>query len=345
MTYDKSADKRAGSDPGDHDAPRGRFEFFDLEPKTADMREEVLAGLAAKPKRLPPKYFYDERGSELFERITQLPEYYLTRTEMALFDVYLERLTRELGAGICLVEYGSGTSQKIRKLLERLQPAAYVPVDISGEHLKAQARALHQDYPWLNVFPTCADFTAPFELPEPVRGMPVVGFFPGSSIGNFEPAAAAGFLRNVRDTLGAGGRLLVGVDRKKDPGVLEAAYNDSQGVTAQFNLNVLRHLNKRLDADFNTDAFVHEAHYDESQGCIQMFLRSLTVQTVQVAGTTVELYTDEAIHTENSFKYHPAEFEALARDGGFEVDSWWSDEAERFALYLLRALPDSDQPR
>ncbi len=183
----------------------GRFRFFDLKPKTADMREEVLAGLSESPKRLPPKYFYDERGSELFERITRLPEYYLTRTEMALFDANLGALADAIGEGVCLVEYGSGSTLKIRKLLEGLRPAAYVPVDISGDHLEAQARALYEDYPWLDVFPTCADFTAPFELPEPVDAFAKVGFFPGSSIGNFDPAGAVGFLSTCGPPSGRAG--------------------------------------------------------------------------------------------------------------------------------------------
>jgi uncharacterized SAM-dependent methyltransferase len=165
-----------------------------------------------------------------------------------------------------------------------------------------------------------------------------VGFFPGSSIGNFDPAGAADFLINVHTTLGTGGRLLVGVDRKKSLAVLEAAYNDSQGVTAEFNLNVLRHINERLGADFDLAAFAHEARYDADLGCIQMFLRSLAAQTVHVAGTAIELAADETIHTENSFKYDPAEFEALAARGGFAADTWWTDEAERFALFLLRAV-------
>ena len=318
---------------------RGRFEFFDLKPKTADMREEVLDGLTSRPKYLPPKYFYDERGSKLFERITELPEYYLTRTEMALFDAYLDDICAALGRDVCVVEYGSGSTVKIRKLLERLRPAAYVPVDISGEHLEAEARALHRDFPWLDVFPTCADFTAPFALPPPVAGLPRVGFFPGSSIGNFDPAGAAEFLRNVHRTLGSGGRLLLGVDRKKDPAVLEAAYNDSEGVTAAFNLNVLRHINERLEADFDPNAFAHRARYARDLGCIQMFLESLSAQTVHVAGTPVEFAAGETIHTENSFKYHPAEFEALAGRSGFSTDVCWTDDAERFSLFLLQARP------
>ena len=316
---------------------RGRFEFFDLKPKTADMREEVLEGLTSRPTYLPPKYFYDERGSKLFERITELPEYYLTRTEMALFDVYLDDICDALGDGVCLVEYGSGSTRKVRKLLERLRPAAYVPVDISAAHLEAEARQLYGDYPWLDVFPTCADLTAPFDLPEPVRGLPRVGFFPGSSIGNFDPVGAAGFLLNVRQNLGQGGRLLVGVDRKKSTPVLEAAYNDRQGVTAEFNLNVLRHVNERLNADFDLTTFTHEARYDPELGCVQMFLKSVVAQTVHVAGVAVPFAAGEIIHTENSFKYHPEEFTALSEGAGFTTREWWTDEGERFALFVLQS--------
>ncbi|MFU8813741.1 MAG: L-histidine N(alpha)-methyltransferase [Pseudomonadales bacterium] len=316
----------------------GTFRFFDLQPRTASMLEEVLAGLTEQPKQLPPKYFYDAAGSVLFEHITRLPEYYLTRTELALFDAHLDDLARALGNGICLVEYGSGTSEKIRKLLERLRPVAYVPVDISGEHLEAQARALHEDFPWLDVFPTCADFTGAFTLPAPVDGLPRVGFFPGSSIGNFDPAGAERFLRNVGATIGAGGRLLVGVDRKKDVAVIERAYNDTQGVTAEFNLNVLNHINQRLGADFVLEQFAHEARYNPERGCIQMFLRSRSTQTVRIGETEIALAAGEAIHTENSFKYHPEEFIALAQRGGFESLDWWTDEDAHFALFLLRAL-------
>lgn len=317
--------------------PRGRFAFHDLKPRTADMREEVLAGLAARPRELSPKFFYDEAGSVLFEAITRLPEYYLTRTEMALFDDHLGDLAAALGSGTCLVEYGSGSSDKIRKLLERVRPTAYVPVDISGEHLLEQARALYDDFPWLDVFPTCADFSVSFALPEAVAGLAKVGFFPGSSIGNFDPAAAERFLRNVRVTLGAGGRMLIGVDRKKDPHILEAAYNDGQGVTAAFNLNVLRHLNERLGADFDVMGFAHEAHYDAERGCIRMFLRSLRDQTVHIGAATLTFAAAERIHTENSFKYHPQEFEALAERGGFVAERWWTDADAYFALFLLRA--------
>lgn len=316
---------------------RGSFRFFDLRPRAANMRDEVVAGLSQDPKRLPPKYFYDATGSLLFEHITALPEYYLTRTEMALFDAHLDDIAWVLGDGFCLVEYGSGTTRKVRKLLQRLRPAAYVPVDISGEHLVAQARALHADFPWLDVFPTCADFTGPFALPDPVRDLPHVGFFPGSSIGNFEPAGARRFLANVHATLGVGGSLLIGVDRKKDPGVLERAYNDEQGVTAEFNRNVLKHINDRLGADFAVEAFAHEARYEPERGCVQMFLRSLVEQTVTIGDAEVNFRAGETIHTENSFKYHPDEFLDLARQSGFGPVQWWTDADDRFALFLLAA--------
>jgi dimethylhistidine N-methyltransferase len=314
----------------------GRFQFFDLKPGIVDMREEVLAGLTADPKRLSPKYFYDERGSRLFEQITRLPEYYLTRTELALFDRHLDELAAVVGAGTCLVEYGSGSSLKIRRLLQQIKPAAYVPVDISSDHLQAQARALHRDHPWLDVYPTCADFTVAFPLPPPVLGLPRVGFFPGSSIGNFDPAGAVRFLGNARTTLGAGARLLVGVDRKKDRTVLEAAYDDATGVTADFNRNVLAHINRRLGADFPLSAFHHEASYDAAAGCIRIHLRCSRAVTVEVAGTPIHIAAGERIHTENSHKYHPDEFAELAHRGGFSVERWWTDARDWFALFLLR---------
>lgn len=314
-----------------------RYQFFDRSPGTSEMYDEVVRGLMAVPRQLPPKYFYDERGSRLFEAITRLPEYYLTRTEMALFDEHEESVAAALGSDACLVEYGSGSSQKIRKVLQRARPEAYVPVDISADHLERQSAALSADFPWLDVYPTCADFTQPFALPEPVARLSKVGFFPGSSIGNFEPRQAVTFLRNVVQTLGSGGRMLVGVDRKKDVAALEAAYNDAEGVTAEFNVNLLRHINTALGADFDVDGFAHEARYDEERGCIQMFLRSCRRQRVRLGPHVFEFAEGDAIHTENSFKYDPESFMALAREGGFLTETWWTDRREWFALYLLRA--------
>ncbi len=315
------------------------YAFFDLQPASSDMLDEVLEGLQSVPKFVAPKYFYDERGSKLFEAITKLPEYYLTKTEMQLFDQHLDEVHDLVGEGGCLVEYGSGSSLKIRKLLECLHPDAYLPVDISRDHLERNASELHKDYPWLHVYPTCADFTEPFELPPLVAEHDKIGFFPGSSIGNFEPSGAARFLSNVAHTLGAGGHLLVGVDRKKDVDVLEAAYNDSAGITARFNLNLLQHLNDVLDAGFELERFRHRASYNESLGCIQMFLESQTTQTIELGEATIAFGQGEAIHTENSYKYDVDQFVEIAAAGGFAVHGCWTDPREYFSLFLLAVEP------
>jgi dimethylhistidine N-methyltransferase len=314
---------------------KGRYAFHDFKPATADMAGEVLGGLAQEPKHISPKYFYDARGSELFDRITDLDEYYLTRTEMALFDRHLPQISRHLGDGLCLIEYGSGSSLKIRKLLEAITPEAYVPVDISNEHLQDNARSLHADFPELHVYPVCADFTQKIELPKEVANLTKVGFFPGSSIGNFVPGQAAKFLSNVRETVGLGGTLLIGVDRKKSVQVLESAYNDAEGVTAAFNLNVLAHLNSELAANFVLEKFEHLARYNAEQGCIQMFLRCTEDQQVTVAGEVIEIAAGEILHTENSYKYHRNEFIELAASAGFREEAHWSDEKDWFSLYLL----------
>lgn len=316
--------------------PQGAYEFFDFEPATDDMASEVQRGLKSSPKVISPKFFYDARGSQLFEQITELDEYYLTRTEMSLFDAHLPEIAEVLGDNLCLIEYGSGSSKKIRKVLETVSPSAYVPVDISQDHLKENAWALYQDFPHLDVFPVCADITQQFALPEAVADRIKVGFFPGSSIGNFEPQLAQSFLRNVRAVLGAGGALIIGVDRKKTVSVLERAYNDADGVTAAFNLNLLAHLNARLEGNFDLGGFEHDARYNEAQGCIQMFLRSRAEQTVEIAGITVEFETSEELHTENSYKYHPEEFADLCATAGFQIDRQWSDPQDYFTLYLLR---------
>ncbi|MCZ6640483.1 MAG: L-histidine N(alpha)-methyltransferase [Gammaproteobacteria bacterium] len=313
----------------------GDYQFFDLKPARRDMHQEIVAGLRKQEKRIAPKYFYDDEGSALFESITELPEYYLTRTEMTVFDRYREDLAAVIGGGTCLVEYGSGSSQKIRKLLETGRPEAYMPVDISKDHLQNNARALHRDFPGLSVYPICADFTQPFELPEVANGWNRVGFFPGSSIGNFDPADAVTFLTHIARNLGCGAQLIIGVDRKKATDILEAAYDDSQGVTAKFNLNLLKHLNAELGADFVVDEFAHEAVYNEDLGCVQMYLRSRKAQQVSVGTETVEFARNETIHTENCYKYHVEEFQALAEAAGFAIRSIWTDERDWFAVVLL----------
>lgn len=329
---------RDDTEVGDLNRAAGEFAFFDYEPDQTDVATEVMSGLTSKPKHVSPKYFYDQRGSELFEVITGLEEYYLTRTELSLFADHLGEVADLLGEDLCVVEYGSGSSLKIRKLLEAVTPEAYVPIDISQEHLIENAKALHSDYPWLNVYPVCADFSQPLKLPAVTDELRKVGFFPGSSIGNFEPAQAREFLKNVHAELGKGGALLVGVDRKKSIDVLHRAYNDARGVTAEFNLNVLNHLNERLDATFDVAQFAHEARYNESDGCIQMFLRSRRDQVVEIDGQEVRFTAEEEMHTENSYKFHPDEFLKIAAAAGFEKTRMWSDEREWFALFLLEAV-------
>lgn len=312
------------------------YAFYDYDLPEQDMAQAVLAGLKNEPKFIQPKYFYDKRGSELFEQITCLDEYYLTRTELGLFDTYLGEVNNQLSEGLCLIEYGSGNSVKIRKLLESLTPDAYVPVDISKDHLRDNAEAVHRDVPGLGVFPVCADFTSRLTLPPQVEMLEKMAFFPGSSIGNFSPAEAQLFLENVRATVGPGGLLLTGVDRKKDASVLEKAYDDATGVTAEFNLNALAHINWRLQADFDLDAYQHIARYNEAKGCIEMFLRSTRQQSVTVAGEQIAFAADELLHTENSYKYDPDEFQSLAAGAGFIVDRHWTDNRGWFSLFLLK---------
>jgi dimethylhistidine N-methyltransferase len=314
-----------------------QFAFFDLHPPVDDMTAEVQRGLQESPKKLSPKFFYDERGSQLFEAITRLEAYYPTRTELGLFDAHLQQIAALIGQDSCVVEYGSGSSLKIRKLLQALAPSAYVPIDISKDFLLSNAQTLAKDFPSLHVFPVCADFSQAIALPPQTNGMHRVGFFPGSSIGNFEPEQARTFLTRVAGTLGRGGHLLIGVDCKKETKTLELAYNDPDGVTAQFNLNALAHLNRVLDADFNLRAFAHEAHYNEDLGCIQMFLRSLVEQRVDICDEHFHFAAGECLHTENSYKYAPAEFVQLAGSAGFDCQQQWLDEKAYFGLYLLRA--------
>ncbi|MDE0692799.1 MAG: L-histidine N(alpha)-methyltransferase [Gammaproteobacteria bacterium] len=300
------------------------------------MARDVLRGLKLPVKSIPPKYFYDECGSLLFERITALPEYYLTRTEVGILRANRAALAEAVGDGGCLIEYGSGASIKVRLLLDACRPAAYVPVDISREHLMQAARTIHDDYE-LPVYPTCADYSAPFELPEPVQELRRVAFFPGSSIGNFDPAEADAFLRGVAEVVGSGGAFAIGVDTKKDPAVLHRAYNDSAGVTADFNRNVLSHINATVGADFDPDAFTHEAIYNESAGRIEMYLVATRAHTVTVAGTPIPFTKGERLHTENSYKYEPGEFVAKAERAGFDCPQLWQDDQGHFMVLALRA--------
>ena len=303
------------------------------------MAREVLRGLTAPRKSIAPKFFYDEAGSALFDAITRLPEYYLTRTEIGILRANRTAIARHADADACLVEYGSGSSEKVRILLGACAPAAYVPVDISKDHLERSARAIFDDYPALSVYPTCADYTRPFDLPAPVAELPRLAFFPGSSIGNFDPDAAGAFLRAVADLLGPGGCLIIGVDAKKDHRVLVPAYNDAAGVTARFNRNLLRHVNAALGADFDPSAFDHRAIYNADAGRIEMYLDAKRDQVVRINGGhggEVAFARGEALHTENSYKYAPNEFVAKAARAGFECVDRWLDRRGYFMVLLLR---------
>ena len=296
--------------------------------------QEVLAGLRAESKRIAPKYFYDSRGSQLFDEITGLDEYYVTRTERRIFAEHREAMCDAVGPGAAVIEPGAGSCEKIRWLLPDLDPAVYVPMDISAEHLRASAAALVDDYPQLDVQPRVCDHTRGISIDDDLAGAPVF-FYPGSSIGNFEPAAAVEFMRAMRARMSATGGLLIGVDTKKDVDVLQAAYDDSQGVTAEFNINVLEHLNTLLEGDLNTAHFEHVALYDETHGRIEMHLECTRDHRATVAGETLEFAAGERIHTENSYKYRPDEFAALAGQADFAARNVWQDERKWFSVLYL----------
>lgn len=313
----------------------GTVHFYDYHPPADDIRVEVLEGLKKKPKQIPPKYFYDQRGSRLFDAITQLPEYYPTRTELDILENQGRAIAEFLGDNCVLVELGSGSSHKIRVLLDALQPAAYVPLDISRDHLRDSAQALARDYPGLEVHAACTDYSGDFELPELPGELPRVAFFPGSSIGNFEPGEAAALLTRIGEHLGRNGKLLIGVDLKKDNGVLHAAYNDSRQLTAAFNLNILRRINRELNADFDVDRFAHHAFFNEQAGRVEMHLVSKTDHQVRVAGTRIDFAAGESVHTENSYKYSVEEFQSLAEDSGYIAQKVWTDKQDLFSVHCL----------
>jgi dimethylhistidine N-methyltransferase len=296
---------------------------------------DVLAGLSAKPKRLPPKYFYDLAGSALFERITGLPEYYPTRSELSLLNKHAPAMASLFPPGSALIEFGSGSSTKARILLRAAASVeAYVPVDISGDFLQQDAACLRRDLPHLAILPVVADFTTMTESPAEIAGKPRAGFFPGSTIGNFEPHEAAGFLRRAGRILGAGAVFVVGVDLAKAADILYRAYNDAEGVTAKFNLNLLARINRELGANFNLDAFEHHAFYNAERRRIEMHLASTKRQKVRVCDTTIEFRAGETIHTENSYKYSIDSFGALAHGSGWSPLAAWTDGL--FSVHALR---------
>jgi dimethylhistidine N-methyltransferase len=318
-----------------HAAALAKAHRFDEQ--TTAFAGDVIDDLSQHPKRLSPKYFYDATGSELFEQITLLPEYYPTRTELGILRDRASEVAAIIPEGAALVEFGAGATTKVRLLLEQCAFGAYVPVDISGDFLKAQADALRKDFSALSVYPVAADFTAPFALPDAVKAMPKVGFFPGSTLGNFEPHEACAFLRSAGEILGKDARMVIGVDLEKDERVLYDAYNDAAGVTARFNLNVMVRINRELGGNFDTNAFMHRAIYNRDRHRIEMHLISKKAQTVRVLGRSFSFRAGETIHTESSYKYSLERFTALARGSGWTALESWTDPAGMFSVHALVA--------
>ena len=299
--------------------------------------DDVLAGLSQPRKTLPSKWLYDEEGSRLFELITELPEYYPTRTELLILEQAAPGLAEEISPGAALVEFGNGSSLKTRRVLDAApQIAVYVPIDISLDALLASAAELREAYPQLTVAPLAGDFTQRLQLPREAQGRPHTGFFPGSTIGNFEHEDAVVFLRAAGRLLGEGAYMLVGADLVKDEAVLVAAYDDAQGVTAAFNKNLLARINRELEGDFDLDAFRHEARWNAEQSRIEMHLVSLREQTAQAGGETFDFEAGESIHTENSHKFTVEGFAALAAQAGWRQDRVWTDPQRLFSVMLLK---------
>ena len=317
---------------------RRRAVLHDYEPGADDFLEAALAGLGGPEKSLPCRFLYDARGSALFDRICRLPEYYPTRTELGILEDNASEIADWLGPNVQLVELGSGSSVKVRILLDALAtPETYVPIDISREHLMEAAQAVQDDYPELRVEAICADFAQDFELPPVGRGRRV-GFYPGSTIGNLTPDEARAFLSLWSRRLGQGALFLVGVDLRKAPGILEPAYDDAQGVTAAFSLNLLRRSNRELGADFDPVQFRHEARYLADEGRVAIHLVSRTDQTVRIGGRSFAFRAGERVHIEDSWKYSLDGFRRLAREGGFEPLEVWTDAERLFSVHLLEAI-------
>jgi len=307
-------------------------------------RADVLAGLAAPVPAVPARWLYDHRGSELFEEITRLPEYYPTRTETALLERYSGEIADALGTDEAVVEFGSGSSAKTPILLRAIRPSAYVPIDISGDFLRESALALQTEFPSLPVLPVEADFTRPLRLPAGILAAPKLGFFPGSTIGNFVARSAVDLLRAMKETLGDGSRLLIGMDRIKDVDLLVRAYDDAAGVTAAFNLNLLHRINAELDGDIPVEAFRHRAIWNDAMSRIEMHLEAVRDLAFTVAGATFAFKAGETIHTENSHKYGHRDSRLMLRAAGWGVIREWTDDDQWFSIILAEAEPPRFAP-
>lgn len=311
------------------------YTLYDLSTPGPGMLQEVMAGFALEAKRISPKYFYDERGSQLFDAITKLPEYYLTRTELDILITNTKAIADAIGPDSFLIEFGSGSSVKVRSLLESIRPKAYMPIDISKEHLENSMKAMSQEYSWLDIRATCMDYSEGFSLPWSPENAKRVVFFPGSSLGNFDPEHALALLVHIRNMVGDTGGLLIGIDKQKPEHILQAAYNDSAGATEAFNLNMLDHINRVLDADFAKDNFQHEAIYNARAGRIEMYLRSLKEQQVCLNGHQLDFRKNERISTEHSYKYNTEGFLEIAKNAGFSHARHWTDAQAWFSVFYL----------
>lgn len=311
--------------------------FHNHKPTTFSFRDAVIDGLSRKRKSIPPKFFYDERGSKLFDRICEQPEYYPPLVERRMLSGLAEEIVSLTGAGRVLIEPGSGNTEKVRFILDALQPVAFVPMDISFDYLKSAATDFAEEFPWLPVHAVCVDFTHSLPIPDIVPNGPRLLFFPGSSLGNFNRIEAKNFLDLVRDTVKDDGMLLIGVDTKKSASLLNAAYNDAAGITAEFNLNLVHRMRRELNMECDPEAFEHRAFYNSTAGRIEMHLVSRQQQTLRFNGHRFDLEAGESLHTENSYKYTSEEFISMASNSGFREIRHWVDCDGLFAIYLLQA--------
>ncbi len=307
-------------------------------------RADVLEGLARRPRAIPARWFYDRRGSELFEKITDLPEYYPTRTERSILETACPEVATLAGAGRAVVEFGSGSSTKTPILLDAVAPSVYVPIDISGDFLRESSKVLGEQFPDLLVLPFEADFMRPLSLPKTIGETPKLGFFPGSTIGNMIPLMAVDLLRAMRTSLGVGAMLLIGMDRIKSEDVLVPAYDDAQGVTAAFNLNLLERINRELDGDIPVDAFRHKAVWNDDRARIEMHLEAVRDVAFTVDGRSFEMGAKDSIHTENSHKYGARDARILLRAGGWTPMASWTDPEGLFGVYLAEAQVERPAP-
>lgn len=315
-----------------------RYQFFNQHPEIADFQEEIINGLSAPEPYILPKYFYDETGSRLFEEICNTEEYYPTRTEVSIIRDNIDSIAETLGKDCLLIEPGSGDCYKVRLLLDALRPIAYLPIDISRHYLQDEAQKLATEFTWLNVHAVCADFTGRLELPYHVESTNKIAFFPGSTIGNFLPEQAVTVLQEIRSMAGKGGGLLIGVDLQKDPDILNAAYNDKDGFTEQFNKNLLVRINRELGADFNVGQYKHHAFFNEKKHRIEMHLVSLQQQNVTIDGHVFRFAKGQSILTEYSHKYTIESFQQLTEKAGFKCVKTWLDDNQLFSVFFLSAI-------